>query len=228
MPWRLTMPLDERARLMFALESGLFSMSELCKEYGISRKTGYKWLGRYKEAGVGGLQDLKRAPHTSPHQTPEEVCAIVRAERKCHPRWGPRKLLHHLSGHPPKELRVILECGGRLPAASTAGDILKRAGLVEPRKQRTKLPHPGSAALADVAPNDVWSADFKGEFRTQDRKWCYLLTVSDAASRYLLACEGLTSVEHNGAREVFKQLFLLTVCRRRSARTTAVPSAAKG
>ena len=131
----------------------------------------------------------------------------MRAERKRHPHWGPRKLLHHLSEHPPRELREILLGGGRLPAASTAGDILKRAGLVEPRRRRSHPPHPGSAALGDVAPNDVWSADFKGEFRTQDRKWCYPLTISDAASRYLLACEGLTSVEHNGAREVFKQLF---------------------
>jgi transposase InsO family protein len=192
---------------MIAFESGLFSMSELCNEYGISRKTGYKWLGRYEEAGMRGLQDLKRAPHTFPHQTPEEVCAVVRAARKRHPHWGPRKLLHHLSERPPRELREILESGGRLPAASTAGDILKRAGLVEPRKRRPRPPHPGTEAIADVAPNDVWSADFKGEFRTRDHKWCYPLTISDASSRYLLACEGLTSVEHDGARDVFEQLF---------------------
>lgn len=208
MPWRQG-PMDERVRFVLAFESDRFGMSELCSEYGISRKTGYKWLARFRDVGVVGLADRSRAPHTCPHRMTEEMEALFRQERGKHPHWGPRKLLDRLEKSSPEALQELLEQGQRLPAASTIGEALRRAGLVPSRKRRTRPAHPGASALSNVAiePNDVWSTDFKGEFRTQDGKWCYPLTVSDAASRYLLECASLPSTEHAGAQPVFERLF---------------------
>jgi putative transposase len=209
MPWRQTRPMDERTRFVFALESGKFSMLELCSEYGISPKTGYKWLSRFREGGVVALADRSRAPHTCPHRMTEDMAALFLQERRKHPHWGPRKLLDRLSKSAPEALQQMLQQGECLPAASTVGEALRRAGLVQSRKRRSRPPHPGTTDLWSVAiePNDVWSADFKGEFRTRDGKWCYPLTVSDAASRYLLECKGLPSTEHAGAQPWFERLF---------------------
>jgi transposase InsO family protein len=201
--------MDERASFVFAFETGRFGVGELCSEYGISRKTGYKWLARFREGGVAALADRSRAPHTCPHRMSEEMAALFRQERGRHPFWGPRKLLDRLSKSPPEALEHMRGQGQCLPAASTVGEALRRAGLVQPRKRRSRPPHPGASELSGVAlaPNDVWSADFKGEFRTRDARWCYPLTVSDAASRYLLACQGLPSTGHAGARPCFERLF---------------------
>lgn len=221
MPWRQTRPMDERASFVFAFETGRFSMSELCSHYGVSRKTGYKWLSRFRGGGVVALADQSRAPHTCPHRMSEEMEELVCEERRKHPHWGARKLLDRLSKSAAEDLLQMLEQGERLPAASTATEALKRAGLVRSRRHRAKpadtlssdalssdaLSTAALSNLADAAPNDVWSADFKGEFRTQDAKWCYPLTVSDAASRYLLACHGLPSTEHAGAQPIFERLF---------------------
>jgi putative transposase len=210
MPWRQG-PMDERARFVLAFESGRFGMSELCLEYGISRKTGYKWLCRYREGGVAELADRSRAPHSCPHRMSEEMGALFRQERSKHPHWGPRKLLDRVSKSAPETLQHMLEQGQCLPAASTVGESLRRAGLVHSRRRRSRPEKATSSNtamnLADAAPNDVWCTDFKGEFRTQDGKWCYPLTVSDAASRYLLECEGLPSTEHAGAQPIFERLF---------------------
>jgi transposase InsO family protein len=141
----------------------------------------------------------------------DEMAALLCEERGKHPHWGPRKLLDRLDKSSPAALRQLLEQGERLPAASTVGEALRRAGLVRSRRRRAKptdaLSSTALSNLADAAPNDVWSADFKGEFRTQDGKWCYPLTVSDAASRYLLGCHGLPSTEHAGAQPIFERLF---------------------
>jgi len=209
MPWRQTQPMDERVCFVFAFESGYFSMSELCSEYGVSRKTGYKWLTRFREGGVAALAERSRTPHSCSHRMSEEMAALFVAERGKHPHWGARKLLERVSKSSPEALQQLLEQGERLPAASTIGEALKRAGLVHSRKRRSRPPHPGTSDLSSVAiePNDVWSTDFKGEFRTQDAKWCYPLTVSDAASRYLLECKGLPSTQHSGAQPCFERLF---------------------
>jgi transposase InsO family protein len=201
--------MDERASFVLAFETARFSMSELCSEYGVSRKTGYKWLSRFREGGIAALADQSRAPHACPHRMSEEMERLFRQERGKHPYWGPRKLLDVLHKSGSEALRQMLEQGQRLPAASTVGEALKRAGLVHSRKRRSRPPHPGSSDLSSVAinPNDVWSTDFKGEFRTQDGRWCYPLTVSDAVSRYLLECKGLPSTEHAGARPCFERLF---------------------
>ena len=173
-------------------------MIELCDRFGISRKTGYKWLARFAEAGLPGLADQSRAPRACPHRTPKGVeTALVRA-REAHPHWGPKKLVAYLSRKQP-ELA--------LPAASTAGDILRRHGLVQRRPRRAKPVHPGSTPLKVDAPNQVWIADFKGQFPTGDGEFCYPLTVTDAHSRFLLACQALPSTHLAGAQPVFSRLF---------------------
>ncbi len=200
MPWRQTKPMDERVRFVTAYEGGVFGVSELCREYGVSRKTGYKWLARYKECGIDGLHDLSRAPHSCPHRMCEDVAEALLAARRTHPHWGTRKLIAHLARRNP-------HIAQRLPAASTAFDLLNRSGLVTPRKTRRRPHHPGSTPLVAEQPNDVWSIDFKGEFRTKDGSMCYPLTVKDAHSRYLLACEALPSVACRGVRPVLDRLF---------------------
>lgn len=188
----------ERARFIALHEEGLYSMSELCARFGISRKTGYKWLERYQAAGLAGLSDQSRAPHSCPHRTPAKTeAALVRA-REAHPSWGPKKLLPYLARTQP-ELP--------LPAKSTAGDVLKRHGLVPEQRKRRQPTHPGSTTLTAEAPNDVWMADFKGEFPTRSGSLCYPLTVSDAHSRFLLACRALPSTQQLGAQAVFTELF---------------------
>lgn len=202
MPWKETELMDLRTQFVAAFESKLFSMTELCKEYCISRKTGYKWLQRNREGGAGGLQNQSRARHSIAHRTPDDVVDAIIALRKKHPRWGPRKLLAILRSANPK-------VSERLPAPSTAGDLLKAAGLVPTRTRRRRPEHPGSHPLVAKEPNDVWCIDFKGEFKTRDGIWCYPLTVTDAASRYLLACAGQLSTAHAGAQSALQALFEL-------------------
>ena len=198
MPWTETDPMTERHKFILAQEEGLFSMTELCERFGISRKTGYKWLGRYREEGVEGLQDRSRAPKHCPHSTPETVQELVIKAREAHPRWGPRKLLDYLGPRHPEV---------PLPAPSTVGDILKREGLIEPRRRQRRPTHPGTNPIEAKAPGEVWTADFKGEFRLGSSNYCYPLTIQDAHSRYLLACEALPSTAHSGAEPVFERLF---------------------
>lgn len=198
MPWTETDPMTERHKFILAHEDGLFSMTELCDRFGISRKTGYKWLDRYREEGVEGLQDRSRAPKHCPHRTPEAVQELVIAARRSHPRWGPQKLLDYLGPRHPEV---------DFPAPSTVGDILKREGLVQPRRLQRRPTHPGTSPIEAEAPGAVWTADFKGEFRLGSGTYCYPLTIQDAHSRYLLACEALPSTAHRGAKPVFEQLF---------------------
>lgn len=200
MPWKETQPMHERVRFVVAHQSGLYSMSELCKAYGVSRKSGYKWVARWTAEGISGLEERSRAPHRSPRILDPIVQEAILQARRDHPSWGPVKLLPYLKRHNP-------QLSDRLPALSTAGELLKRCGLVEPRKRRSRSSHPGAGSLQADVPNDVWCADFKGEFRTQDNVLCYPLTVTDANSRFLLACHGLSSTSSQDAQKVFERLF---------------------
>lgn len=198
MPWRQTEPMTERVRFITLHQEGLYSMTELCDRFGISRKTGYKWLARFEAAGLPGLAEQSRAPHACGHRTPSEVEVALLEARKAHPSWGPKKLLPYL-----KKRRPELA----LPAASTVGALLKRHGLIAARtRQRQALP-PGTVPLETTAPHQVWCADFKGEFPTCDGIDCYPLTVSDAHTRYLLACQALPSTRQEGVQRVFARLF---------------------
>lgn len=198
MPWKDTNPVNERVQFVAAAEQGLYRMSELCERFGISRETGYEWLRRYRREGVDGLKDRSHAPERCPHHTSAEIEALLVRTREAHPGWGPKTILGYLRPRYPDL---------PLPAASTVGDVLTRAGLVKPRVRRRHWRHPGRAAVEVSAPNQVWSADFKGQFRTGDGKLCYPLTIADAHTRFLLVCHGLPSTEDAGARPMFERLF---------------------
>lgn len=198
MPWLETNPVDQRSQFIDAYLSRAFTKVELCERFQISRRTGDKWISRYDAGGRAGLSDQSRAPKHCPHRIDEAIAVLLCAARRKHPDWGPVKLLDWLS---PRHPEVAW------PAPSTAGDLLKRRGLIKPRKRRYKAMHPGVVAPTTHAPNDLWTADFKGEFRTGDDEYCYPLTVADLHTRYLLACTGLRSTRTHGAQQVFEQLF---------------------
>jgi transposase InsO family protein len=155
-------------------------------------------LARYDEGGRPALRDLSRAPHTCPHKIPDEVATLLLNARRRHPDWGAEKLLQWLDPRHP---------GVTWPAISTAGDLLARHGLVKKRRRRHPNPHPGVVPPVTHQPNDLWAADFKGQFRTGDRIYCYPLTVTDQHTRYLLACHGLLSTRGRGVRPIFDRLF---------------------
>jgi transposase InsO family protein len=198
MPWLETSPVEQRERFIHDHRAGLFMMSELCARYDVSRKTGYKWLERFDEAGLRGLQDRSRAPHHCPHRIAKEVAAVICAARRQHPSWGPAKLVAWLGPRYPAV---------DWPAVSTAGDLLARRGLVKKRRRRRHYQHPGVVPPTTTQPNDLWTADFKGHFRTRDGIYCYPLTIADQHTRYLLACHGLLSTKGHGVRPVFDRLF---------------------
>jgi transposase InsO family protein len=198
MPWTETVPMTERFKFILAYDEGLFSMTELCRRFGISRKTGYKWRDRYRDGGLDGLRDRSRAPLSCPHQTDPAVADLVIGARRARPTWGPRKLRAYLEKQHPAVT---------FPAPSTIGDLLKREGLIGTPHRSERSVHPGVGAIDAPVPGAVWTADFKGEFRLGDGPYCYPLTLQDACSRYLLACTALPSTAHEGARPVFEQAF---------------------
>jgi transposase InsO family protein len=198
MPWQETDPVDQRSRFLDAFLAGGFSFTELCERAQVSRKTGYKWIARYDAEGRAGLADRSRAPHHCPHRIEPAVAALIVSARRKHPDWGPGKLLDWLAPrHPDVEW----------PAVSTAGDLLKREGLIKRRRPRYRPEHPGVVPPVTHAPNDLWTADFKGHFRTGDGRYCYPLTILDLHSRYLLTCHGLRSTESRMARPIFERAF---------------------
>jgi putative transposase len=198
MPWNAKDVERERMRFVALAEEKLYTMSELCARFGVTRQAGYGLLARHRERGIDGLKDKSRAPKNSPQRISEEVQALLLETRRLHPDWGPRTILPYLEG---KKLGLVL------PAPSTAGDLFSRAGLVQQRRPKRRWAHPGRSSIIANAPNDVWTTDFKGEFRTRDRQYCYPLTIADAHTRYLLACDGLRSTEHRGAIAVFERVF---------------------
>lgn len=198
MPWLETDVIKERTRFVLDYESELFSMSELCERYGISRQTGYELWRRYQAQGLRGLEDRPRGPRSCPHKTPREVEQALVSLRRRYPTWGPVTLLQRLARERPRLT---------LPAPSTAGEILKRHGLIAPRRRRARHRHPGRPYVEMRAPNDVWTADFKGEFLTRDHRYCYPLTIADGCSRYLLACRGRHAAAYPGARASFVSAF---------------------
>lgn len=179
MPWKETCTMDERVMFIGECLCGELPMTALCERYGISRKTGYKWLARYQDDPESGLLERSRAPHRCANRLAGAVAEPILALRRRHPHYGPRKLLAHLER---------LDPGQRWPAASTIGDLLRREGLSEPRRRRARGVPVTQPFSTVAAPNAVWCADFKGWFRTADGVRCDPLTISDAHSRFLLDC----------------------------------------
>jgi transposase InsO family protein len=190
--------MEQRERFIADLKFGLFSVLELCARYGVSRKTGYKWIERFEEEGRHGLGDRSRAPKTCPHRIDPLVARTICDARRRHTTWGPKKILQWM------ELRFPAMS---LPAVSTAGDLLVRRGLVKKRRRRHTLLHPGVVPAVTTAPNDIWAVDFKGQFKTRDGIYCYPLTITDLHSRSLLVCHGLLSTKAEGVFPVFDRAF---------------------
>ena len=179
MPWKETCRMDEKMSFIVECLRGELPMVALCEDYGISRKTGYKWLGRYREHGPAGLVERSRAPRRHGRSMAPSVAEAIVALRRERPHWGPRKLRAVLMRERP---------GIVWPAASTMGDLLRAEGMVSARRRRRRVAAPGRTLRAANGPNAVWCIDFKGWFRTRDGERCDPLTVTDAYSRYLLAC----------------------------------------
>jgi len=197
MPWNETCVMDERMLFIAGCLRGELPMSALCEQFGISRKTGYKWLERYRADPQSGLVDRCRAPRHCPWAIGKGTAEVILALRRRRPYWGPRKLRAALErDHPDLAW----------PAASTIGDLLRRAGLSELRRRRRAVPPPSQPFHAVSAANDVWCADFKGWFRTADGVRCDPLTISDAHSRYLLECR-IVPPTQEGVRPRFLHAF---------------------
>ncbi len=190
--------MTERMQFVAAAAAGDESMATLCRQYRISRRTGYKWLGRYQAAGVLGLADQSRAPQQRPHAVSAVVREAVLALRAQHPSWGPKKLVARLRTEQPTV---------RWPATSTVGALLQQAGLVAARPPRRHVP-PRTQPLAHATdPNAVWCADFKGDFLLGDGTRCYPLTITDAHSRALLRCQALPSIRTERVQPLFEATF---------------------
>jgi putative transposase len=199
MPWRETSPMEQRLEFVREYETELFTMTELAAHYGISRKTGYKWLAQYDAAGARGLGDRSRRPHHSPHATERELVEALMALRRRHPRWGAKKLL---------ALAARRDPDAEWPSRSTVCTLLRQHGLVRSRRRRARSPHAPASPLTPIsAVNEVWTTDFKGEFRTGDGVYCYPLTLRDGFSRYVLRCDGLLSRTLAATEQRFARAF---------------------
>jgi putative transposase len=198
MPWKESSPMDQKTQFIADYLRDMLSVSELCDLYGISRKTAYKWIERYVRQGPAGLEDRSRKPRNSPNRTAEHIEAALLQARARHPSWGAKKLLPLVAKRFPNE---------ELPVQSTVFEILGRHGMLARKRQRRRIGHPGAPSSSMLAPNDVWCADFKGQFKTNDGHYCYPLTVTDGFSRYLLGCQALHSTAVHEAKPVFTRLF---------------------
>lgn len=198
MPWNTSYPVEDRRNFISEWILQDRPVANLCLEHGISRKTGHKWIQRYREQGLSGLEALSQAPYRPFNTTPKIIEKAIVSLRGQHPHWGPRKILHRLS-------RISPEI--RWPAASTMGAILKRNGLSAPRKRMIKAPIRQTPLQAGKETNDVWAADFMGWFRTRDGRRIDPLTVTDWASRYLIGCHGMEYPSFQNVRTRFELLF---------------------
>jgi transposase InsO family protein len=197
MPWKECSVMDERLCFVARLLDGE-AMTDVCREFGISRKTGYKIFDRYKEHGLAALSDRSRRPVRYANQLPAQVESLIVRLKGEKPHWGARKI---------RELLVRrLDGDVRVPAKSTVHAVLDRHGLVK-RGGRPRHRARGTPLSEGASPNDLWCADFKGEFKLDNGRYCYPLTVSDHASRFLLLCEALESTREDLACTAFERLF---------------------
>src|ERR1700719_787863 len=196
MPWKECSVMDERLQFVARRLAGE-PMAELCREFQISRKTGYKIFDRYQECGMQGLTDRSRRPIRYAHQLPFQVENFILNVKREHITWGARKI---------RERLIRRFSGIKVPAKSTIHAVLDRHGLVE-RRGRSRRRAEGTALSLGQTPNELWCTDYKGEFLLGNRQYCYPLTVTDHASRFLLTCESLSSTREDYAFTVFERLF---------------------
>jgi transposase InsO family protein len=199
MAWKETQVMDERMMFVSEWLAGDRSKAEICRRYGVSRKTGYKIAGRYEREGPAGLFDRSRAPHGHPNAVGEEEEAMILALRAEHPSWGPKKIKARLE---------TVHRHRTWPAASTIGAILSRHGLVARRKLRRRAAPPVSPLRAACEANQVWGIDFKGWFRTGDGARCDPLSISDLASRYVIRLQAVTRTDEEHVWPVIEAAFI--------------------
>jgi putative transposase len=198
MAWKECSRVDQRVLLVSEFMKGEQQMAELCRSFGVSRKTAYKWVARYRANGPAGLADRSRAPLTHATRVAPVVLEALLEARRTHPHWGARKVLAWLARKQPTLA---------LPVASTVSVIFAKYGLVRSKTARRRTP-PYTDPFADAdVPNRLWCADYKGEFRTRDGRRCYPLTITDACSRMLLRCTALRSTKTRWAMPVFESVF---------------------
>lgn len=198
MPWSVLSPMDQKTQFIADFLRHSQSITDLCSHYGISRKTAYKWINRYQQNSISGLEDRSRKPKTCPHRTEPDIVEALLEARRLHPTWGAKKLLKLLSRRDPDR---------NWPARATVCDLLARHGLVKKARTRRHLSHPGKPSSIIAAPNQVWCADFKGQFKTRDGIYCYPLTITGGFSRFLIGCQGLLTTQCASAKPVFEKAF---------------------
>jgi putative transposase len=198
MGWMETDALKERERFVFDALHGSWTMTELCLRYGVSRKTGYKWMARFEEGGWAALEDQPRIARNCPHRVSDEVRSLLLEVKERFPTWGARKVLQYV------QRRYQVE---RWPVESTVQNLFARHGLVTHRRRRRRPAHPGKPRARAKQANDVWTADFKGQFRLKNGELCYPLTVADLHSRYVLECRALPSTKGAPVKQAFERLF---------------------
>ena len=198
MPWRECCQMDERLRFVARLLEGE-QMAGLCREFQISRKTGYKLFRRYRDCGVDGLTDRSRRPYRQANRLPFQVETLIVRLRQEHPSWGAPKI---------REKLRRLHNDVQLPAISTVHAVLDRHGLVSRgRGRHHRHKAEGTGLSKPTHPNDLWCADYKGEFMLADKRYCYPLTITDFASRYLVCCDALENTRESYAFTVFERAF---------------------
>jgi transposase InsO family protein len=198
MPWKTVKPMDQKIQIISDWLSEQYCKIDLSKKYCISRPTVDKWINRYLKIGLDGLKDLKREPKNKHQKTPEQIIQRIIEFKTNNYKRGPKKIYSQLTKEQPKI---------KWPSPSTIGYWLKKHGLTIPRKRFKRVAPYNEPFIHCKEPNDVWSADYKGQFLTKDKYQCYPLTISDNYSRYLIKCQGLRGPRHNETREVFKRAF---------------------
>ena len=197
MPWKGVTVNEERQLFLQEYALRYYSVSDLADCFSISRQTAHKWIRRHKLFGDTGFHELSRRPYNSPSQTDPATAQELVALRKAHPSWGARKLLDLMHHRNPSR---------RLPSPSTACRILLREGLARSRR-RFRRAHPGCPRTSPQGPNDIWAADYKGQFRLRNGTYCFPLTVSDLASRYLLGVDAHPAISLELSQKHFARLF---------------------
>ena len=189
--------MDQKVHFILLWRANIYSFTDLCKEFGISRGTGYRYVHKYQEGGMVSLEPQSRAPHNRPNKTPEEIENKILEYRKKHSRWGAKKIQN------------LLEKDGiyaNVPARSTISLILKRNGMIPERKKRRRI-EPRKPIFDPNECNEIWSADYKGQFKMGNGKYCYPVTICDTYSRYILSIKGLHRANLEQSKPVFEAVF---------------------
>jgi len=197
MPWKEMSKMEQKEEFILLYKTGKYTVTNLAQMFYISRKTAYKYIERYEKYGIPGLLEIPTIPRIISNKTSELIENEIVKLREKHPRWGAPKL------------RVLLEDklpDQKLPEISTINLILKRNGLIKDRKKRYKT-EPKKPKFDPGKANEIWSADFKGQFRLGNTKYCYPLTIADSYSRYVFAAKGMYSPNFKNTKSTFIEVF---------------------